>query len=298
MIQSSLSDMELRYNKVMERTAILETELEDKGRIEADNQRLKDELREVREELFAVQRQAAKTAPSAPAQSTYTDSAAAAPLRSADDELTLDDLVVHRRGAPAPAAPAHTLERLREHMQQLQHRLQRAQALPTTDKPQRRWQRSSLPRPRSSLSASSSGISPSPAWRAPTPSYAASPQRPETPGELHKSKSALPVPVGGLSHSASRSARPASRLANELQSPVGPTPFEFMEFDPAASPIAATRQGGLARRRSLGPSHLPHPGTRSRPSSALRERTSPTKPRAASPVPSPTKRTAPVRPWR
>lgn len=282
--------MEHRYNKVMERTALLEMELEAKSRIEADNQRLKDELRELREELDAVQRHAAKVAPCVDAPA-----ARAAPLASADDELTLDDLVVHRRPAPAPA---HTLERLREHMHQLQQRLQRAQALPMADKPQRRWQRSSLPRPRSSLGASSSGVPPSPAWRAPTPSHAGSPHRPETPSELRKSKSSLPVPTGGLSHSTSRSARPASRLASEVQSPVGPTPFEFMEFDPAASPIAATRQASLARCRSLGSSGLPRPGARPRSSSALRERTSPTKPRAASPVLSPTKRTVPVRPWR
>jgi len=296
MIQSSLSDMELRYNKVMERTALLEMELEAKSRIEADNQRLKDEVREVREELFAVQRHAAKTAAPAPAVDAHAEGPSA-PLASADDELTLADLVVRRRPAPAPA-PAHTLERLREHMQQLQQRLQHAQAVPTADKPQRRWQRSSLPRPRSSMSASGSGVPPSPAWRAPTPSYAASPQRPETPGELRKSKSSLPVPVGGLSRSASRSARPASRLASEVHSPVGPTPFEFMEFDPAASPVAATRQATLARRRSLGPSGLPHPGARPRPSSAQRERPSPTKPRAASPILSPTKRAVPARPWR
>ncbi|WFD18626.1 NADH:ubiquinone oxidoreductase [Malassezia caprae] len=284
-LENAERDMELRYNKVMERTALLEMELEAKSRIEADNQRLKDEVRELHEELDAVQRHNTKAA--APLD------APAAPLASADDELTLDDLVVRRRPA---AAPPHTLEHLREHMQQLQQRLQRAQALPTADKSQRRWQRSSLPRPRSSLGAS--GVPPSPAWRAPTPGYTGSPHRPETPGELRKSKSSLPVPTGGLSHSTSRSARPASRLASEVQSPVGPTPFEFMEFDPAASPIAATRQATLARRRSLGPSGLPHPSARPRPSSALRERPSPTKPRAGSPVLSPTKRTAPARPWR
>lgn len=284
MIQSSLGDMESRYNKVMERTALLETELEAQGQLAMENQRLKDELREVREELYAVQRHANKTEElEAPVD------AHPAPSPSGEDDLTLADLVVHRRAAPAPP----TLERLREHMQQLQHRLQRAQALPTSGAPQRRWQRSSLPRPRSSLSASSSAVPPSPAWRAPTPSYAATPQRPETPGDMRKSKSAIPVPVGGLSRSASRSARPVSRLASEVQSPVGPTPFEFMEFDPAASPVAATRQATLARRRSLGPSALP---VRPRPSSALR--TSPTKPRVVSPGASPTKRTVPVRPWR
>lgn len=45
MISSSLADMELRYNKSLERTALLEEELVEKSKLEEENQRLKDELR-------------------------------------------------------------------------------------------------------------------------------------------------------------------------------------------------------------------------------------------------------------
>jgi len=44
MVASSLDDMESRYNKAIERTAMLEEELLEKSRLEEENQRLKDEL--------------------------------------------------------------------------------------------------------------------------------------------------------------------------------------------------------------------------------------------------------------
>lgn len=44
-ISSTLEDMENRYNKSVERTALLEQELVDKARIEEELQRTKDELR-------------------------------------------------------------------------------------------------------------------------------------------------------------------------------------------------------------------------------------------------------------
>jgi translation initiation factor 2B subunit (eIF-2B alpha/beta/delta family) len=44
MVASSLDDMENRYNKAIERTAMLEEELLEKGRLEEENQRLKDAL--------------------------------------------------------------------------------------------------------------------------------------------------------------------------------------------------------------------------------------------------------------
>ena len=44
MVASSLNDMESRYNKAIERTAMLEEELVEKSRLEEENQRLKDEL--------------------------------------------------------------------------------------------------------------------------------------------------------------------------------------------------------------------------------------------------------------
>ena len=45
MISGSLADMETRYNKAVERTALLEEELLAKDQLEEENQRLKDEVR-------------------------------------------------------------------------------------------------------------------------------------------------------------------------------------------------------------------------------------------------------------
>lgn len=44
-ISSTLEDVESRYNKAVERTALLEEELVDKARLEEELQRVKDELR-------------------------------------------------------------------------------------------------------------------------------------------------------------------------------------------------------------------------------------------------------------
>lgn len=44
-ISSTLGDMENRYNKQVERTALLEQELVDKARLEEELQRVRDELR-------------------------------------------------------------------------------------------------------------------------------------------------------------------------------------------------------------------------------------------------------------
>ncbi|KAN0064475.1 NADH:ubiquinone oxidoreductase [Thecaphora frezii] len=51
MIASSLADMESRYNKTIERTALLEEELVQKSALQDENQRLKDELRDLSEEV-------------------------------------------------------------------------------------------------------------------------------------------------------------------------------------------------------------------------------------------------------
>lgn len=53
-ISSTLSDVESRYNKAIERTALLEQELVDKARLEEELQRTKDELRDNIEEVAVV----------------------------------------------------------------------------------------------------------------------------------------------------------------------------------------------------------------------------------------------------
>ncbi|EPQ29246.1 uncharacterized protein PFL1_03001 [Pseudozyma flocculosa PF-1] len=54
MIASSLADMESRYNKTIERTALLEEELVQKSALQDENQRLKDELRDLAEEVAVL----------------------------------------------------------------------------------------------------------------------------------------------------------------------------------------------------------------------------------------------------
>jgi chromosome segregation ATPase len=56
-LESSLGQSEGRLNSTLERLAFVENELESKRRLEADFQRLQDELRDMRNELDAVNRQ-------------------------------------------------------------------------------------------------------------------------------------------------------------------------------------------------------------------------------------------------
>lgn len=45
MVASSLADMQSRYDRAVEKTALLEDELVEKSKLEEENQRLKDEVR-------------------------------------------------------------------------------------------------------------------------------------------------------------------------------------------------------------------------------------------------------------
>jgi hypothetical protein len=95
MVASSLGDMESRYNKAIERTAMLEEELLEKGRLEEENQRLKDELQEANEEL-AVLRDTINTSRSNARVSTPAETSSSAGRRSTDD-LQLSDLLARNR---------------------------------------------------------------------------------------------------------------------------------------------------------------------------------------------------------
>ncbi|GAA5944111.1 uncharacterized protein JCM15063_005317 [Sporobolomyces koalae] len=64
---SSLQDLENRYNKSLERIALLEEELVTKAQLEEEVQRLKDQLRDLNEEL-AVVRSSVLPAPEAPSR--------------------------------------------------------------------------------------------------------------------------------------------------------------------------------------------------------------------------------------
>ncbi|SCV70732.1 BQ2448_3494 [Microbotryum intermedium] len=60
---SSLQDLENRYGKSIERIALLEEELVNKAQLDEEVQRLKDELRDLHEEMAVVRSQAATTYP-------------------------------------------------------------------------------------------------------------------------------------------------------------------------------------------------------------------------------------------
>ncbi|KAE8234246.1 hypothetical protein CF326_g716 [Tilletia indica] len=103
MVQSSLVDMEGRYHKAIERTALLEEELFTKATLEEENQRLKDEIRELNEELSVVRNmtpshsraQSRSDAP-VPAEDIVSD--------SLESDLNLSDLVVNRPMSSASSA--------------------------------------------------------------------------------------------------------------------------------------------------------------------------------------------------
>ncbi|GJN89428.1 hypothetical protein Rhopal_002408-T1 [Rhodotorula paludigena] len=77
---SSLQDLDARFNKALERIALLEEELVAKAQLDEEVQRLKDELRDVNEELGITRAQlAAAPAPSSRAPSPLAPSSSSAP---------------------------------------------------------------------------------------------------------------------------------------------------------------------------------------------------------------------------
>ncbi|PWN90791.1 hypothetical protein FA10DRAFT_267229 [Acaromyces ingoldii] len=94
MIASSLQDMEQRYNKAIERTALLEEELVEKSKLEEENQRLKDELRELNEEVAVLRDTMTNQTISrtnTPAEISSSNG------RNSVDDLRVDDLVLKSR---------------------------------------------------------------------------------------------------------------------------------------------------------------------------------------------------------
>lgn len=100
MVASSLMDMESRYNRAIERTALLEEELVAKTKLEEENQRLKDELQEVKEELAVWQD---RIGSSRPATRVSTDVPSA---RSGRSSVDIDRSIYQR-----PSSRAGTHER-------------------------------------------------------------------------------------------------------------------------------------------------------------------------------------------
>ncbi|CAO1612891.1 unnamed protein product [Jaminaea pallidilutea] len=96
MVRSSLNDAEQRYHQQMEKTTLLEQELIDKSGLEEENQRLRDEVRELNEEIAALRER--EIASAYEASSHVSDQAPKAmPSRARDTgELKLEDLVTSK----------------------------------------------------------------------------------------------------------------------------------------------------------------------------------------------------------
>ncbi|GAA5845128.1 hypothetical protein JCM9279_005445 [Rhodotorula babjevae] len=103
---SSLQDLDTRYNKSLERIALLEEELVTKAQLDEEVQRLKDELREVNEELSFTRTQLA-TAPPPPAapstaSTTPVEPESPSPFPSSSALALGEDLPPRRTSSPAP----------------------------------------------------------------------------------------------------------------------------------------------------------------------------------------------------
>lgn len=101
-ISSTLSDVEWRYNKAIERTALLENELVDKARMEEELQRIKDELRENMEELAVME--------SARSEALANAACAIARLHELENRLAPETAAVSASVTKYPATPRRVLE--------------------------------------------------------------------------------------------------------------------------------------------------------------------------------------------
>ncbi|CAO1624280.1 unnamed protein product [Parajaminaea phylloscopi] len=90
MVRSSLNDIEQRYNQQMERATLMEEELITKNQLEEENQRLRDEIRELHEEV-AVMRERDSLASVGPSRGPTPAESSSASGRH-EGELSLTDL--------------------------------------------------------------------------------------------------------------------------------------------------------------------------------------------------------------
>ncbi|BGP55059.1 NADH:ubiquinone oxidoreductase [Rhodotorula sphaerocarpa] len=111
---SSLQDLETRYNKSLERIALLEEELVAKAQLEEEVQRLKDELRDVNEELVVTRSQAQATTEAlkaAQASPEATSSTAPSSTPSSPPAKKAPSPVSTPRRTPSPeASPPPSIE--------------------------------------------------------------------------------------------------------------------------------------------------------------------------------------------
>ncbi|GAA5920307.1 hypothetical protein JCM1841_004521 [Sporobolomyces salmonicolor] len=111
---SSLQDLETRYNKSLERIALLEEELVTKAQLEEEVQRLKDELRDVNEELLVV-RSSTLPAPGGPSRPlTPPGTASLPPVAPTEPSSSANNLDSHstprRTPSPSYASPPPSIE--------------------------------------------------------------------------------------------------------------------------------------------------------------------------------------------
>uniref|UniRef100_UPI003AAFEBFB nuclear distribution protein nudE homolog 1-like n=1 Tax=Centroberyx gerrardi TaxID=166262 RepID=UPI003AAFEBFB len=111
----SLEDFEQRMNQVIERNAFLESELDEKENLLESVQRLKDEARDLRQELAVQQKQERKPSLSSAAKDPSSSSSSAAPPTpplTPADKRTAEDKTTSSSNQPLPSASPSTPSRL------------------------------------------------------------------------------------------------------------------------------------------------------------------------------------------
>ncbi|XP_071402409.1 nuclear distribution protein nudE homolog 1-like, partial [Centroberyx affinis] len=113
----SLEDFEQRMNQVIERNAFLESELDEKENLLESVQRLKDEARDLRQELAVQQKQERKPSLSSAVKDSSSSSSSSSaapptpPLTPAD-KRTAEDKTTSSSNQPLPPASPSTPSRL------------------------------------------------------------------------------------------------------------------------------------------------------------------------------------------
>ncbi|KND03988.1 uncharacterized protein SPPG_01436 [Spizellomyces punctatus DAOM BR117] len=126
---ASADDFQSKYNQLMERTTLLEHELDGKAQLEEENQRLRDELRDTSMELSILKERAGVATPPGELRQRDNTEAASVPLGTPD----LQSTQIRRPMTPSSPVPASSPKRPdpvpAETMRNLEALVSRAKAL-------------------------------------------------------------------------------------------------------------------------------------------------------------------------
>ncbi|TPX67899.1 hypothetical protein SpCBS45565_g03534, partial [Spizellomyces sp. 'palustris'] len=126
---ASADDFQSKYNQLMERTTLLEHEVDGKAQLEEENQRLRDELRDTSMELSILKERAGVATPPGDIRQSNSTEAVTVPLGSPD----LQSTQIRRPMTPSSPVPASSPKRPdsvpAETMRNLEALVSRAKAL-------------------------------------------------------------------------------------------------------------------------------------------------------------------------